>query len=474
MWLQNLLGELSVRVRKTRVLIDNQPAIHVIKSGESSEYSKHIDVKYKYVRERYIEGRYRVDYIHTSHQKADLLTKALAPRGHREMVSGLDKQLALICVLASMLVVCEGELQIKDLVVWRETKIKHVEDTIDIDLNLMFHDPCISVLQGLTGVPLVDVSVVEVCSKRFKLDLLDTLTGIEQHETRRHSREPITLTTIAAVSAVYATAKTYIKATSNEKSIQALNRLTLNLDAKLASLAEKTIIANDRISANLSALRNDVKLLGIIVEGQPKIDDALFQVLLKLHDEKKRITKLKEDLCIGGEVPPILVEIFNLTNMGDRTVLKNSVVHTCKLDGDELNIRVTLLRLSRGVTVMRPDPFSYKAVQDGALCTFRYVGPDLLMYNHSAGCVRPLVQSEVSDDLVLSEGCRGHRELEESKMFEPFGCQKTNLSKPRVQLKFDGQRLLVNCEGHSIIINGQKRGCMYLALLRTPRLILTT
>ena len=60
---------------------------------------------------------------------------------------------------------------------------------------------------------------------------------------------------------------------------------------------------------------------------------------------------------------------------------------------------------------------------------------------------------------MLSEGCQGHRELDGAKMFEPFGCQKTNLTKPRVQLKFDVQILRVNCQGHRIFINGQKRGC---------------
>ncbi|CAB1112933.1 unnamed protein product [Ectocarpus sp. CCAP 1310/34] len=62
---------------KIKVLEDNQGAISLVQNPFSSARSKHIDVRFHFIRELFKSGRISVEYIPTDEQHADLLTKAL-------------------------------------------------------------------------------------------------------------------------------------------------------------------------------------------------------------------------------------------------------------------------------------------------------------------------------------------------------------------------------------------------------------
>lgn len=57
--------------------IDNQSAIQLSKNPVHHDRSKHINVKYHYIRECIEEGRVDVESVDTKSQMADILTKAL-------------------------------------------------------------------------------------------------------------------------------------------------------------------------------------------------------------------------------------------------------------------------------------------------------------------------------------------------------------------------------------------------------------
>jgi hypothetical protein len=59
------------------LLVDNQSAIALSKNPVFHERSKHIDVRYHYIRECIDEGRIIIDYTAIEEQLADILTKAL-------------------------------------------------------------------------------------------------------------------------------------------------------------------------------------------------------------------------------------------------------------------------------------------------------------------------------------------------------------------------------------------------------------
>ena len=77
-WLARLLAELKGEKASTTTLkIDNQSAIALSKNPVFHDRSKHIDVRYHYIRECVEEDRVRLESIGTTEQLADMLTKAL-------------------------------------------------------------------------------------------------------------------------------------------------------------------------------------------------------------------------------------------------------------------------------------------------------------------------------------------------------------------------------------------------------------
>ena len=77
-WLARLIGEmLNTDVRPPRLLVDNKSAISLSKNPVFHDRSKHIEIRYHFIRECVEEGRIDIDYICTNDQLADVLTKAL-------------------------------------------------------------------------------------------------------------------------------------------------------------------------------------------------------------------------------------------------------------------------------------------------------------------------------------------------------------------------------------------------------------
>jgi hypothetical protein len=78
-WLAGLLTEILGAAIKTPLLkVDNKAAIDLIKNPVHHGKSKHIRIRYHFVRECAAEGRIEVQFVGTSDQLADILTKPLA------------------------------------------------------------------------------------------------------------------------------------------------------------------------------------------------------------------------------------------------------------------------------------------------------------------------------------------------------------------------------------------------------------
>ena len=77
-WLSRLLGEmLNKEAAQLKLLVDNKSAISLAKNPVFHDRSKHIEIRYHFIRECVEQGRVFIDYVRTSEQLADALTKAL-------------------------------------------------------------------------------------------------------------------------------------------------------------------------------------------------------------------------------------------------------------------------------------------------------------------------------------------------------------------------------------------------------------
>lgn len=79
LWLKAFLNEiLSNNLKQINLYMANQSAIRLIKNPELLKRSKHIDVKYHFIREKYEENLFTINYISTEDMIADILTKPLS------------------------------------------------------------------------------------------------------------------------------------------------------------------------------------------------------------------------------------------------------------------------------------------------------------------------------------------------------------------------------------------------------------
>lgn len=78
-WLQRLLAELDVQLasEKPTLFVDNESAVKLIKNPVLHKRTKHIEVRYHFVREKYEEKAFDVKGISSENQLADIFTKAL-------------------------------------------------------------------------------------------------------------------------------------------------------------------------------------------------------------------------------------------------------------------------------------------------------------------------------------------------------------------------------------------------------------
>jgi hypothetical protein len=92
-WLRRLLGELTgVQAQPPTLKVDNQPAIALAKNPVLHDRSKHIDVKFHFLRDCVDEGQIVIEFVETGRQLADILTKSLG----RLRFSELRKMMGMV------------------------------------------------------------------------------------------------------------------------------------------------------------------------------------------------------------------------------------------------------------------------------------------------------------------------------------------------------------------------------------------
>lgn len=77
-WTKQALSELLPSGPTSyRLLVDNEPAMSLIRDRKVNQRSKHINVHYHFVREQYLDGAYKLGHVGSADNLADVCTKAL-------------------------------------------------------------------------------------------------------------------------------------------------------------------------------------------------------------------------------------------------------------------------------------------------------------------------------------------------------------------------------------------------------------
>jgi hypothetical protein len=89
-WLRTFLMEINFQQNlPTSLFVDNQSAIALTKNSEFHNRTKHIAVRFHFIREKVEDGEVVLEYVPTGDQVADVLTKGLARVKFEHFVDGM-------------------------------------------------------------------------------------------------------------------------------------------------------------------------------------------------------------------------------------------------------------------------------------------------------------------------------------------------------------------------------------------------
>ncbi|GJQ93249.1 putative ribonuclease H-like domain-containing protein [Tanacetum coccineum] len=94
LWIQNQMLDYGYNFMNTKIFIDNESTICIVKNPVFHSKTKHIDIRHHFIRDSYEKRLIQVIKIHTNHNVANLLTKAFdreqiqldGPRGANETI----------------------------------------------------------------------------------------------------------------------------------------------------------------------------------------------------------------------------------------------------------------------------------------------------------------------------------------------------------------------------------------------------
>jgi len=76
-WIQNIFTELGLPVKPTRICADNEGGIFIASNPVQEQRTKHIDVRFHYMRDLIEQKQIDVVWVPTDENSADIFTKNL-------------------------------------------------------------------------------------------------------------------------------------------------------------------------------------------------------------------------------------------------------------------------------------------------------------------------------------------------------------------------------------------------------------
>jgi hypothetical protein len=76
-WLQRFMEELGKKQENNRLYCDSESSIHIAKNSTFHSKTKHIQLRYHFIRSALEDGHLKLEKIHTSHNPVDMLTKGV-------------------------------------------------------------------------------------------------------------------------------------------------------------------------------------------------------------------------------------------------------------------------------------------------------------------------------------------------------------------------------------------------------------
>lgn len=505
-WLDQLLAELKIDIRKPVLRIDNRPAIKQIESDQTLARAKHVEIKFHLIRDHHRKDLFKLEHVATEHQSADMLTKSLDSKrlatlaknnsiGRKSSMAvrsrasspvklGLPAKLAVavMCCLALGAMTDGFRFEKVDPLLWLPAKEYRVELGLkQVQLDLVTMDPC-QIIGRANWDSAMDVKrtayegLIEQCTETYTQKLVPTFLELtkclpQSRGNRRHKRvvDPVSLTlvlgtmVVLAVGAVTATAIKYLDPNSDYNRLAKLERRDAARKHEIEVLESRIIeleVDRNTTADVLTGVNGRVELVrkgvGHLATLMPAVSWASAEMRLAIHQEildlKTMVKACKQERLATKEAH----RIYRLEEIADADD-KDTFIESMEL----VNNRTIAVRFNLLTTSMDTQVYAIRGISHFVNETFepvlmKYVGPSHALFNETNQCSKGLHNPEKR----IYNSCSTKQQKDPRLSdWQPVTDPEEvlQLSKPSVY-KTDTESIIYCLYSH-IVINGIKVSC---------------
>ncbi|GKB05400.1 hypothetical protein Tco_0833595 [Tanacetum coccineum] len=128
LWIQNQMLDYGFNFMNTKIYIDNESTICIVKNPVFHSKTKHIEIRHHFIRDSYEKRLIQVIKIHTDHNVADLLTKAFDVSRYAYVKFQLSISLSIKTILAKLLPASTLENRDMEITATIDGKVKVVSE----------------------------------------------------------------------------------------------------------------------------------------------------------------------------------------------------------------------------------------------------------------------------------------------------------------------------------------------------------
>lgn len=487
-WLDQFLQQLDRKPARPKLFVDNQPAVRMIKNHDINRRTKHIDLKYHYIRDKFMSGLFEIEYIPGEKQPADLLTKAIngprtaalcevielkpratapqlqQPRARATMRaqevlkqratkgaavnrcgSVVHLAVAILGIIACINLVDSFRLERTEFSQWFPTSNKANVVADQYIFDVVRANPC-EILASITdmdsahGVKKTSYEgAMKECQNRYETEYLPAFyawASCKPAGKRRPKRFiPITfiLGTIAAVAvlSIIENAVSYINPHSSRNRIARIEQANRIRDQEVKRMQEEMSRAHQIRNMSTDLLEELTKQaalnkLGIqqLSKLIPEVASHLYRIYDNIHRDSSAMRNMARS-CMKGQVEPEAAsQLFSQPQLADRSA-GDMVLENVEYTESLLTVQFIVDRAAEDTTIYKLHTFDHWVnYTEAKPKMMRYRGPMHALLNTTANCTKGI--NEPEGQMIL-ERC------DEENYYDPRLSEWTEINKSERQ-----------------------------------------
>ena len=442
-WIRSMLTELKIAHNQPELYVDNESAINQIKNNETLKRSKHVELKYHYVREKYRDRLFSLRHVDSKQQLADSLTKATSSSKLRDFSKSCNirhKRYSSLLLLATIMALSLppsiadlATVRAAEPILWTQTDNIVGLGNNEYHIVHNYHNPCV-VFEGLknkkSSMNLRNISIgklQELCDQTYYDRWVRSLNTLEDRLSYtndklimrpRLKREIISITICVLVlataivsSAVLLDSK--INAVKGEVDVLKKDNHLIREALEQMNEVEKRLI--DELEFNMNTTREHGRAIEELAASVPDVAwqaSSLYYQIMKSSEALDVLTEYANRQMIHV---PSLTKLIDFNNQKlDTTMVEikslkteRTLLHSvARMNTNTIVFRFQAEIESNTTKVFKVSAFDYFTFLQNttAPVAVRYAGPEYLIHNESVNCTRGIEKPE-SETATVFEAC---------------------------------------------------------------------